>query len=173
MKNLFKSLLILSLVILATVSYSQKTNKFGHLDFNKLYSMMPGLDTVQSNLEEYAASLQEQYNEMQAELENKIADYQAKQASLSQIIRQTKEKEITDLQARMDAFQLQAQEDLQNKEVELQTPIIERARQAIEDIAKEHGYTYILNSSISMGMVLYSEQTDNVMDLVKKKIGIE
>ena len=108
---------------------------------------------------------------MQTELENKFRDYQANAASMSEIIRSTKEAEINDIKERMDAFEGKATQDLQAKEAELTAPIIERAKKAVQDVAKENGFTYIFNSS--EGLLLYSEPSDDVSELVKTKLGIK
>jgi outer membrane protein len=149
---------------------AQAKIKLGHIDFATLYSMMPGLDSVKVEFEEYNKGVQEQFTAMQTELENKYNDYVAKMETMSDIIRSTKEAEINDLKERMDAFEVTATQDLQKKEMELTAPIIEKARTAVEAVAKEDGYTYIFNST--EGMLLYAEPTDNIMDKVKAKLGI-
>lgn len=169
MKNLFRTFILFSVILMTNMTYAQ-TEKFGHLDFAELYTAMPGLDSVRALYEEYALSVQNQFNAMQTELESKVIDYQSNQASMSSIIRQTKEKEIQDLQGRMEAFQISAQQDLQGKEAELTEPIIEEAEAAVKEVAKENGYTYIFNTS--GGMVLFADPGDNVIDMVKAKLGI-
>lgn len=89
---------------------------------------------------------------------------------MSDLIKQTKEKELQDLQKRIQDFQQQAQSDLQKKNDELSKPIYEKANKAIAAVAKENGYKYILDSSV--GTVLYSEPSDDVITLVMKKLGI-
>ncbi len=71
---------------------------------------------------------------------------------------------------RMEQFEQTATQDLQNKELELTTPIIEKAKDAVEAVAKENGYTYMFNST--EGLLLYAEPSDNIMDMVKAKLGI-
>jgi outer membrane protein len=70
----------------------------------------------------------------------------------------------------MDSFEVTATQDLQQKEVELTSPIIEKARNAVEAVAKENGYSYIFNST--EGLLLYAQPSDDVMDMVKAKLGI-
>ncbi len=171
MKIILKSLTVLAFCTLTLGVSAQNQEKFGHINFADLYALMPGLDSVKVIYEKYAANVQDQFDAMQTELETKIADYQNNQTTMSEIIRQTKEREITDLQTRMEAFQTSAQQDLQNKEVELTTPIIEKAQNAVKEVAKENGYTYILNST--GGMLLYADPGDDITLLVKKKLGIE
>jgi len=166
-----KTTIVLVALFISTVSFAQNNEKFGHLDFAELYNAMPGLDSVRALYEQYAQSVQGQFDAMQTELESKVIDYQNNQATMSTIIRQTKEAEIQDLQARMEAFQVSAQQDLQNKEAELTTPIIEKAEAAVKEVAKENGYTYVFNTA--GGLVLYTDPGDDILDLVKAKLGIE
>jgi len=169
MKKTVKFLAILVLVTF-TFATNAQSQKFGHVDFAKLYSLMPGQDSIRAVYEAYATGLQNQMTTMQAELENKYMEYQANQATMSNIIKQTKEREIQDLQTRIEEFNAQAQQDLATKEQELTAPVIESARAAVEDVAKENGYTYIFNST--EGLLLYATPSDDVLSLVKTKLGI-
>jgi len=171
MKKVIKSFLVLSLIFLAINTNAQVKPKFGHVDFAKLYSLMPGQDSAQVAYQEFAQALKSTLDAMQAELESKYQDYQTNVATMSEIIRTTKEKEIQDLQGRIEEFQVSAQQELQNKEGELTKPIIDKASAAVKAIAEENGYTYIFNSS--EGLLLYSDPGDDVLPLVKKKLGIE
>lgn len=170
MKKLIGLFVLATVLFISTGTQAQSKAKLGHVDFATLYSMMPGLDSVKIIFEEYNKGIQEQYAAMQTELENKFMDYQSKMGTMSPIIQQTKEAEINDLRERMAEFEQTASQDLQNKELELTSPIIEEARQAVEDVAKENGYTYIFNST--EGLLLYATPSDNVMDLVKAKLKI-
>ena len=151
-------------------SFAQGKVKLGHIDFATLYSMMPGLDSVKVIFEDYNKGVQDQFAAMQTELETKYNDYVANAEGLSDIIRSTKEAEINDLRSRMEQFEQTATQDLQNKELDLTTPIIEKAKAAVESVATENGYSYIFNST--EGLLLYAEPSDNIMDLVKAKLGI-
>lgn len=170
MKKLVTILLVAFVFCGSFQSFSQTKIKLGHLDFAALYSLMPGLDSVKAEFEAYNKSIQEQYTAMQTELENKFMDYQANADGMSVIIRQTKEAEINDLKERLDAFEQQAAQDLQDKETELTTPIIEKARKAVEKVAIDNGYTYVFNST--EGLLMYAEPSDDISELVKKELGI-
>ena len=170
MKNLLKVLAIVVLVAVAATTNAQKATKIGHIDFGKLLEQMPGQDTVKGVMEKYVQSLQGQLQTMQSELELKGADYQKNAATMSSIIKSTKEKEITDLQGRIEAFQQSAQQDITSKQTELIAPFVTKAKQGIKDVAKEGGFSYIMNAVEDI--LLYSEGGEDVMPLVKKKLGI-
>lgn len=170
MKKFVSVIVVLFLFAGISNSMAQSNIKLGHVDFAALYGMMPGLDSVRVQFENYNKSVQEQFAAMQTELENKFMDYQANVDGMSEIIRATKEAEINDLKERLDAFEIQATQDLQNKEMELTSPIIEKARKAVEEVATENKYTYVFNST--EGLLLYATPSDDITDLVKAKLGI-
>lgn len=172
MKRISKVFVVL--VVMMTMAYTataQKAQKIGHIDFPGLIQMMPGQDSINKAYETYAKGLENQITTMQAELENKQLDYEAQQATLSSIIKQTKEKELQDLYNRLVDFNQKAQQDLQNYENELLNPLIEKARNAVNAVAKEKGFSYILNTA--QGMVLFSENGEDIMPFVKAKLGIQ
>jgi outer membrane protein len=170
MKNLLKVLAIVVLVAVAATSNAQKATKIGHIDFGKLLEQMPGQDTVKGVMEKYVQELQGQLQTMQSELEMKGADYQKNVAAMSSIIKATKEKEITDLQGRIEAFQQSAQKDITDKQTELITPFVDKAKAAIKEVAKEGGFSYIMNAVEDI--LLYTDGGEDIMPLVKKKLGI-
>ena len=44
------------------------------------------------------------------------------------------------------------------------------AKKSVEEVAKENGYKYVIDSS--QGMLLYADASDDIMALVKKKMGL-
>lgn len=166
-----KALLLAVIVTTSFSAFAQKSVKIGHINSNELLAAMPERDGVQKEIEDYAAQLTTTMDAMRKEYETKVADFQSKQDVMTDIIRDNKIKEITDLEKRITEFQKTAQADLQKKEEKLLQPIIDKAKQAIDDVAKENNYTYILDSSL--GVVLYSIDSDDILPLVKKKLGIQ
>lgn len=167
MKNILK--LFLAALFVAFSVQSMAQSKIGHINFDELVAQMPGQDSINKALENYVSVLESQSKSMQTELESKYADYQSSQATMSETIRQIKEKEIMDLQQRIEAFNQQAQYDIQNKQFELSQPLLNKAQKAIEAVAKENGFTYIINSNVQI--LLYANGTD-IAPLVKAKLGL-
>lgn len=158
-------------VALSTSATAQKGVKIGHINSNELLTAMPERAAVQKDLEEYANQLKATLDVMRKEYETKVGEFQSKQDVMTDIIKDTKIKEITDLEKRIGEFQQTAEADLQKKEQSLLQPIIDKAKTAIDDVAKAEGYTYVLDSSV--GVVLYSVDSDNILAKVKTKLGIQ
>lgn len=168
--KVFKIVILMVVVALSTSVTAQKDAKIGHINSNDLLSAMPERTAVQKDLEEYAGQLKVTLDAMRKEYETKVGEFQAKQEVMTDIIKNNKIKEITDLEKRIGEFQQTAEADLQKKEQALLQPIIDKAKTAIDDVAKENGYTYILDSSV--GVVLYSVEGDDILPKVKTKLGI-
>lgn len=164
---MIKKLLFAGLLLFNVGVFAQKAQKLGHINSNELLMAMPERTKIQKDLEDYAKQLQSQLQTMEAEWQSKVQDFKAKEGQMTELIRNTKVKEITDLEQRIQDFQETAQKDLQNKEGELLQPLIDKAKKAIEDVAKENGFTYILDSSV--GVLLYTAGED-ILPLVKKSL---
>ena len=172
MNTIKKGLLLLGITLfISSMSFAQGNLKIGYIDSNEILNLMPETDSLQQELKKYADNLQQQLGVMMQEYQNKAQDYQANMATMSDLIRQTKEKEIQDLQTRIQQFQASADQDLQKKQSELFNPVIQRVKDAISEVGAENHYNYILD--IAQGVVLYYENGDNILPLVKKKLGIK
>ncbi len=168
MKKVF---LILLIALFAGVSFSQQKLKFGHLNSNDLLEAMPERLSAQKTLQDFTKQLEDQLVTMQEELEKKYNEYLEKKDNMTELIRKNKEEELMSIQQRIQTFQTNAQQELQKKEQELIKPIIDKAKKAIEDVAKEQGYTYIFDTG--SGAILYfPKESDDILPLVKKKLGI-
>lgn len=168
--NKIKLTIVLLVVAMSTTVFGQKTVKIGHINSNELLSSMPERAKIQKDLETYATDLRTTLETMRKEYEVKIKDFQGKQDVMTEVIKNSKIKEITDLEKRITEFQQTAEADLQKKEEELLQPVIDKAKEAINTVAKEGAYTYILDSSV--GVVLYSVEGDDILPAVKKKLGL-
>ena len=162
-----KKIVLLSLLTVISLS-SISQNKFGYIDSQELLMLMPERKKAESEVKEFAKSLESQLASMTAEYQQSVQEYQSKESTYTDLIKQDKISAITGLEQRIQAFQQNAQQSLQTKEQELLEPILSKARKAIEDVASEGGYTYIFDKSI--GSILYAKESENVLSLVKKKL---
>ena len=164
-----KKIAFLALLSVLTLT-SIAQNKFGYIDSQELLMLMPERKTAEAEVQDFAKSLEAQLGAMTAEYQQGVQEYQANEATYTDLVKQDKVAEITSLEQRIQAFQKNAQQSLQTKEQELLEPILSKARQAIEDVATEGNYTYIFDKSI--GSILYAKESENVLALVKKKLGL-
>ncbi len=166
MKNVVKSIAIVVLTV-SSITFAQ-AQKIAHISLDSLITLMPESKTAQEVAQKYLKDLETQVSTMETELQTKYNDYMQNQTSYSDLVRQTKEKELQDLNKRIEDFKAQAQQDYQRKYADLSKPIYDKAKKGIESVAKENGYKYVLDTST--GNVLYSEASDDILLLVKKKL---
>lgn len=167
MKKIFSAALLLSGMLFSMPTMAQKT---GYVNLNDLLLLMPERKKAETDIQEYAKQLDGQMKTMSSEYENKVSDYQSKEALMTEPVKLDKQKELADLEERIKNFQQTAQESLQKKQNELLEPMIKKAKKSIEEVAKENGYKQILDTS--SGYVLYNDPSDDIMPLVKKKLGL-
>jgi outer membrane protein len=174
MEKMKRTLGILLVVVLVSASsvFAQKDFKFGHVNSSELLSVMPERETARTELQNYSKMLQQELEAMQLEYQNKVNAYLEKQETYSDLVRQSKETEIQEMQQRIQGFQQTAQQDLQQKEAELFQPIMDKAQAAIEKVAKENGFLYVFDIAAG-GVIYFSDQSIDVLPLVKKELGIE
>ncbi len=153
------------------VTFNANAQKVGYVKIDSLIQLMPESQKASEEGNAFYKSLEAQVMAMQNELKTKYDDYQQKSATMAPLVKATTEKDLTDLQQRIQDFQQNAQGEIQKKNVELSKPILEKANTAIKAVAKENGYRYIFDSS--GGYIVYAEPGDDVMGLVLKKLGID
>lgn len=166
MKKLVKSIAIVALTVGSVVV--AQAQKIAHLQLDSLISMMPETKVAQELAQGYLKDLEKQVGTMEGELQTKYQAYMAEGQNASDLVKQTKEKELQDLNKRIEDFKAQAQQDYQRKYGELSKPIYDKAKKAIDLVAKENGYKYVLDTST--GSILYSEPSDDILPLVIKKL---
>lgn len=168
MKKVF--LIIVAVAFVSTV-FAQGSLKIGHINSQELLQAMPESDSAQLKLERISKELQDQLQTMDVELKNKYQDYLAKRDTYSDLIKQTKESELQEMQQRIQQFQQTADQDIQKQRVEVFKPVLDKAKKAIADVAKENGYTYVLD--LSQGSVIFqAENSNDLLPKVKEKLGL-
>jgi len=170
MRNFLKVIVFCSVFFAG--SLSAQTLKFGHIEFSALLAAMPERDAAKSSLEKVQADLESKLQTMQKEYSEKGKEYvalaQAKDANEALV--KAKQDEVTSIQDRIQTFQQTAQESLQKEQTKLIQPVIEKARKAITDVAKEQGLIYVFEAA--NGILYHSEQSIDLTPLVKAKLGI-
>ncbi len=148
-------------------------SKIAHINAQALIEAMPETKKAQSEIETFAQSLEKESKSLIDEYNRKMKafdDELAKTPNMSETMKEVKAKEIQEAQKRIQDFQQLAQEKIGQKQNELLKPVYDKARKGIEDVAKEKGYAYVLDSS--QGSLLVSPAGDDILAAVKTKLGV-
>ncbi|GAF05163.1 OmpH family outer membrane protein [Saccharicrinis fermentans] len=165
-----KLLLVVVAIVFSSSAIAQEL-KFGHVNIQKLVTELPEKQAADKKLQSEAQKLEENLKVMNEELEAKYNDYMEKRDTLPELIVATKEKEIQELQQRLQNFKMLAQQNLQTQEQQMLQPIIEKVQKAIDEVGAENGFIYIFDVS-SRVVIYHSEQSTDVEELVKAKLAV-
>lgn len=171
MKKYFKVLFLgVALFVLSGMANAQM--KIAYVNSAEIVESMPESAKVKSNLESYYNELQSQLQTMLTEYSNKVQDYEANQATLSNLVKQSKEKEIVDMENRIQQFRANAEEEMVKKQEELLKPVLDKVQNAINAVGKEKGYTYIIDNAAGTIIYMGADAIDASKD-VKAKLNVK
>jgi outer membrane protein len=132
---------------------------------------MPEYDTAQAKVQELRQQYDLEIERIQVEINKKIEEFNQSEATMSDLIREAKASEIQEMQVRLQNFAQTAQQDLQQQSMMQIQPVMDKARAAIDEVAKEKGLIYVFD--LSQGNPVYtSEESLDMLPLVKAKLGL-
>lgn len=164
-----RTILAIAIVGMAITLHAQK---FGHISSEELLIAMPEYDSAQAKVDELREYYTMEIERIQVEINKKIEDFSNAEATMSDLIKEAKASEIQELQVRLQNYSQTAQQELQQRSMRVIQPVMDKARKAIEDVAKEQGLLYVFD--MSQGNPIYaSEASVNMLPLVKAKLGLQ
>lgn len=176
MKNLFRSVALVAVVFLGAQQVSAQ-QKIGHVNADEIFQMTAEFKTANEQLRTLNDTKTKELQGMYEEFQKKQNDANEKLRNRSEANKATVDAELQtlgqDLQSmeqRIQEVQRVAQEDLGKKQQELLTPIQTKVMNAINAVAKEKGYAYVLDTS--NGNVLYFQGGEDISADVKTRLGI-
>lgn len=170
MKKVFKVALV-AVCMMLMGNFAKAQSKIGYIAFDQIVQLLPEFKTVQTQLTAYQKTWTDNLQGLQTELQNKGQDYQAKQATMTDAVRSTKQAELQDLQKRLQDQSTNAQQQVEAKGQELYKPLIDKMRATVAGVAKEKGYAYVLNTTQTD--LIVSPEADDLGPAVKLKLGIK
>ena len=147
MKSILKLITVAFLTLAPLTVFTQ--SNVAHINVQQLISEMPEVVAAQNEL----AKLEKDYT---TQIDNAFKEFQTKAQSES-------------MQTNLQEFRDSAAQELQKKQMDLMTPLLEKARNAITKVGKEQGFNYVIDSSPNGGLIL-AEGKDLIED-VKRELG--
>ena len=167
MKNLKSLFVALLMVLPMTFTYAQ--SKVAHIDTQKLIGEMPEVIAAQKQLEQLEKTYTSEIENTYKEFQTKAQSYSADAANQTDVTNQARQKELETMQQNINQYRETAAQDLQKKQVEMMRPLYDKARAAIEKVAAEQGFDYVLDASAG-GSVIMAKGKDLMAD-VKSELG--
>ena len=164
-----KKFLLISSCFLVT-AFSVHAQKYAIIDTRYILDRLPEYKQSQQQLDAIAADWQKEIDAKQAELDKMYKDYDAEQVMLSDDLKKKredqlfqKEKELRDLQRQRFGFE----GDLFKKRQELIKPIQDKVYNAVQKIAAERGYDFVLDKSEGITVIFADPKLDKSEDILK------
>ena len=142
-----KKILLIAAMAVMSVAASAQSLKWAYVDFNELIMLMPEMDEARATLDENAKTNEEILVAMYEEYQTKMTQYQQKAETWTPAIRESKEKEIMEIQARFEQTQQSLQQEIQLLQQNLQAPIYEKAQTTVTELAKAQGIAFVFEKS--------------------------
>ena len=161
-------------VLLCAIPFSliAQEVKLGHVNTQEILTQMPERATIEKTVSDLQSQWEGELVKMREEYNAKIKEYQEKQATMPESIKQARQSEIGEIEQRITTFQQTAYTDLQKKQQELFAPVIAKVKKAIGDVAAENNYLYIFDLS-TQSIIYQSPKSNDITVLVKKKLGLK
>ncbi len=146
--------------------------KLGHINSQEILSAMPERATIEKTINDLQTQWENELVKLREEYYAKIKEFQDKQATMPESIKNARQSEIAELEQRITTFNQTASADIQKKQQELFTPVIEKVKKAINDVGAENNYLYIFDLG-TQSIIYQSPKSNDVTPLVKKKLGLK
>jgi outer membrane protein len=167
MKKTMTLLVGAGLLFISLTGFSQTTLKIGHVDIAEILAVLPARDSAAAVIEKETKEMQSTYDDMTAVYNRMLDDYEKEQSNFSEVMKKSKESELLDKEKRLQEFEQNASANLQKRNSELIQPILNKILKAVDKVAGENGFTYILD--VSKGSVVYtSKDSQNINQMVLK-----
>ena len=166
-----KKFITLVLISAGMFGFSNAANaqKIGYISADEVIQLMPEAAAVQTQLDSYQKSLYQNAQDKQATLNDAVQKFYKDSATMSASLKEVKRTELQKQVQDLSGEDQKIQNQFEQKRQELSIPIQKKLQTAIEEVAKENGYTYIFPREA----LIYMPPTSDIGPLVKKKLGLK
>ncbi|MEO6683263.1 MAG: OmpH family outer membrane protein [Ginsengibacter sp.] len=166
-----KQFLTILLISAGIFGFTNAANaqKIGYISADDIIQLMPEAAKVQADLDDFQQSLYLNAQEKNAAFEEAVAKFVKDSATMSASLKEVKRNELQKQSMELSGEQQKIQNQFEQKRMELSMPIQKKLQTAIEEVAKENGYTYILPKEALIVM----PPANDIGTLVMKKLGLK
>lgn len=156
--------------ILSIAGLTANAQRYAVIDSKYILGKMTDYTEAQKKLDEFSALWQQELDQKQAAVDKMYRDYDAEQVMLPDNLKKkredelyNKEKELRDLQRKRFGFE----GDLFKKRQELIKPIQDRVYNAVQKLAIDKQYDFILDKSEGITVIFADPKLDKSDDVLK------
>ena len=163
----------IALLLLLIAPMSVFAQKFGHVKFAEILTVMPEYTKAQTDIQAQQKQYEDEMKRASDELTKKFTEYQQEQANLPKNIQERRQKELQELNEKGMQFQADAQQQLQKAYAEMMEPIYKKIDDAIKAVGQEGGYVYIFDLNRTDIPFVNGSLSTDVTPAVKGKLGLK
>lgn len=145
-------------------------DKIGYLNVQELLVIMPEYELVNDSLIAIAHHAQDMHLGLQNEYNRLYDMFTGCTYGISEDTLRARVQEFNDLERKFSQMEENSEQLLLEKQAELMFPLEQRIMAAINSVAEEHGYTYIVDSSV-MDVSPIVTDAEDIFPLVMQKLG--
>ncbi len=167
----FKLVVVVALGLLLTGHVSEAQTKIGYIDGEVILSLMPEVSKIDSIVQKYQVdTVGKEYMSLiqQYQYKDSIIRADSGTSRLPAAVKTQYERDIAQLTQTLQGWQQIAGEAIQNKQSQLLAPVMRKIQDAIQAVAKEKGYTYVL----ARESMIVAPDADNLLQAVAKKLNV-
>ena len=142
-----KKIILIAAMALVSVAATAQNLKFGYVNYTELVQLMPEMDAVREQLEAQEKETYETLGAMYQEYQSKAEQFQQKQSTWTPAIRDSKMKELQEIETRFQESQQIFQQELQQMQQMLQAPVYEKAQTTVTELAKAKGLAFVFEET--------------------------
>lgn len=162
---------LLSLTLVLMFQYVGAQNNFGYINTDLLITEMPETSAVGVKLRKLGESYDEEFKAIYEEYDFKRKKYEDEAGVKSESTNRSRAQELLSLEERMQEFRKNASQDMAKKQKEYMAPVIEKMNKAIAEVAKTKKIDFVFDTA--QRNLVYTNEAYNLLDEVKKKLGIK
>jgi outer membrane protein len=169
MKNVILSLLAL------VATFSVSAQRYAVIDSKFILERIPDYVDAQRRLDQFSNLWQQEIDQKQSALDKMLKDYDAEQVMLTDELKKkredelfNKEKDLRDLQKKRFGFE----GDLFKKRQELIKPIQDKVYNAVQKLATDRQYDFILDKSEGITVIFADPKLDK-SDEILRLLGVK
>ncbi len=173
MLTLMKKKMLWTVLCLLAGSTVGSAQKFGYLNSTALLAEVPEVKEADANLKAFQTQLMKKGQEMARELQEKATSLERKkeQGTISPRDYQTQMAKLQEEEEAIGKYEQEVYAKLAKKREETYRPILERVNKAMEEVAREHGFLLVFDSSTPV--VVYADEALDLAPLVRAKLGLK
>ena len=161
---------ILLIAAMAFLSVSGFAQKFAHVNSTELVQLCPESDQVRATMVASQKEASDTYQAMADEFNAKYQQYQQKASTWTPAIKESKEKELTEIQQRIQEFSQSIEAELQQQQQQLWAPIYQKVNETIQTLAKKGGYIYVFD--VPAALYIDDTQSVDITPEARKVLGV-